>query len=236
MYFHFELSPRVWPLLKGTVPTLRYGCSGKLTGRLRTSVRSLHSGDWTLLGFPALHELGIAIQSSALQQVTCARAHRQVSFHTCTASQPSANNPKRIPTQNSYPCSYHKGSFSLFLCPATPSYFGSLEFHYLPSELNFELEPHHSVPKPERGPRQKARAIVGLTVFLDSRLRALCYLSMPENSKNLISYVSFRIRIFRCFIYFVQFIVFFLPPPFFGQESKSTIIPVSWSEAEVNDY
>lgn len=126
--------------------------------------------------------------------------------------------------------------FLFSLCPATPSYFGSLEFHYLPSELNFELEPHHSVPKPERGPRQKARAIVGLNVFLYSRLRALCYLSMPENSKNLISYVSFSIRIFRCFIYFVQFIVFFLPFLFFGQESKSTIIPGSWSEGEVNDY
>lgn len=147
-------------------------------------------------------------------------------------SQPALNQqPKVNPYTKFYPCCYHKASCSLILCPATSNYFSRLEFQYLPSELiriNFQLEPHNSVPKPERGPRQKARALVRLIMSLHSRLRVLCYLSMPENSKNLIFYVSFSICIFRCFIYFVRF-------HSFCQESKSTIIPLSWPEAEVND-
>lgn len=161
-------------------------------------------------------------------------------------SQPAlSQQPKVNPYTKLYPCSYHKASFSLFLCPTTSSYFGNLEFHYLSSELtkiNFELEAHHSVPKPERSPRQKARAIVGLTVFLYSRLRALCYLSMPENSKNLISFFFQEFNILCEFQYpYIQVLHIFCSVHsflffFFCQESKSAIIPVSWSEAEVKDY
>lgn len=148
---------------------------------------------------------GIIIQFLALPQ-----APETVSFHTCMAGQPLANYPKWLPPPNSalpsltmrLPLLY----FSALQHPASSEAWNSNM--YLPSELikiTFQLEPHHFVPKWERAPRHKARATVGLIIFLHSRIGVLWYLSLPGNNKDLISYVNLSILTVRRSEYFVRF-------------------------------